>query len=247
MNIKEFSDAFGTLLNSYNSQAQFGEGASAREIVLDEYEKSLFLTKAQQELVINIYNGKNPYGDSFESTEEMRRYLENLVKTRVYSTDDQVIKSSEDQVISDYKVSDNSVFYELPDNIAFITMEQVTYNDESLGCADGSRANVYPVTQDEYSRVKDNPFRGPTRYKVLRLDYGNNIVELVSKYVIGTYLIRYLTKPSPIILEDLPNGLSIDNKSTATECQLNSMLHNVILERAVALALSSKGISVRSE
>lgn len=235
MTIQEFSNTFDTLLNSYNTQAQFGEQTSNREIVLDEYEKSIYLTKAQEEVVINLYNGKNPYGDSFESTEEMRRYLESLVKTKVYSTTEQV---------SGTGVSNNSVFYKLPNDIAFITMEQVTYNDESLGCYNGSTAAVYPVTQDEYSRIKNNPFRGPTKYKVVRLDSGENAVELVSKYKIEEYLLRYLSKPKPIILETLPNDLTIEGVNEKTECTLHPILHDTILERAVQIALQAKGISV---
>lgn len=235
MTIQEFSNIFDTLLNSYNTTAQFGEQASKREIVLDEYEKSVYLTKAQEEVVTNFYNGKNPYGDSFESTEEMRRYLENLVKTKVYSTTEQV---------SGTGVSDNSVFYKLPNDVAFITMEQVTYNDKSLGCYNGSTAAVYPVTQDEYSRIKNNPFRGPTKYKVVRLDSGENAVELVSKYKIEKYLLRYLSKPKPIILETLPNDLTIEGVSEQTECTLHPILHDTILERAVQIALQAKGISV---
>ncbi len=34
-------------------------------------EKSIFLTKAQEEIIIDLYNGKNPFGDSFEKTEEL--------------------------------------------------------------------------------------------------------------------------------------------------------------------------------
>lgn len=235
MTIPEFSNTFDTLLNSYGTQAQFGEQVSKRQIVLDEYEKSLCLTKAQEEVVVNFYNGKNPYGDSFESTEEMRRYLESLVKTKVYSTEEQV---------SGTGVSDNSVFYKLPPDVAFITMEQITYEDEALGCYSGSTATVYPVTQDEYSRIKNNPFRGPTRYKAIRLDTGNNTVELVSKYKIGEYLLKYLSKPEPIILEDLPNNLTIEGRWEHSECKLNSILHDTILERAVQIALQAKGISV---
>ena len=145
MTIQEFSNAFDTLLNSYNTQAQYGEQASVREVTLDEYEKSLFWTKAQEEVVVNLYNGKNPYGESFESTEEMRRYLECLVKTKIYQANEQ---------IEGTKVSDNSVLYPLPTDIAFITMEQITYNDEALGCYNGSVAAIYPVTQDEYSKIK---------------------------------------------------------------------------------------------
>jgi hypothetical protein len=68
MTTQEFSNAFDTLLNSYDTQSQFGEQASKREIVLDEYEKSLYLTKAQEEIIKDLYSGKYS-GDSFESSE----------------------------------------------------------------------------------------------------------------------------------------------------------------------------------
>ena len=46
MTTQEFSNTFDTLLNSYASKAEFGEGDSKREIVLDEYEKSVLFTQA---------------------------------------------------------------------------------------------------------------------------------------------------------------------------------------------------------
>lgn len=235
MTLEEFSNGFDQLVNSYKRFKDFDKQELLDSIEFDEYEKSFFLTKAQEELVVNFYNGKNPYGDSFESTEELRRYLDNLVVTKVYSASEQV---------SGTGVSTSSVFYKLPEKLAFITMEQITYGDESLGCYNGSSANVYPITQDEYSRVKNNPFRGPTKYKALRLDAGEGVVELVSKYKIKSYLVRYLAKPEPIILEDLPNDLTIDGVSSQTECKLNEILHNTILERAVQIGLQSKGVSV---
>lgn len=235
MTLEEFSNGFDQLVNSYKRFKDFDKQELLDSIEFDEYEKSFFLTKAQEELVVNFYNGKNPYGDSFESTEELRRYLDNLVVTKVYSASEQV---------SGTGVSTSSVFYKLPEKLAFITMEQITYGDESLGCYNGSSANVYPITQDEYSRVKNNPFRGPTKYKALRLDAGEGIVELVSKYRIESYLVRYLAKPEPIILEDLPNDLTIDGVNSQTECKLNEILHNTILERAVQIGLQSKGVSV---
>jgi len=236
MTNEEFSNGFDTLVDSYRRFKDFDKQEILDSIEFNEYEKSLYLTKAQEEVVINLYNGKNPYGDSFEGTEEMRRYLDALVSTKIYS-------SSDTEDIST-KVSPNSVFYKLPDNLAFITMEQIKFDDESLGCYNGSFANVYPITQDEYGRVKNNPFRGPTRYKALRLDAGENLVELVSKYKIGEYLVRYLKKPTPIVLETMPNGITIDGINNETECVLDSTLHNTILNRAVQMALHSKGISV---
>lgn len=236
MTVQEFSSGFDTLLNSYSTAQQFGEQTSGREVVLDEYEKSLFLTQAQLDIVINSYNGKNPTGESFESSEEFRRYLDALIKTKEYTEEDKLdIKG----------ISSKSTLFTLPDDLAFITMEQIEYNDEKLDCSSNNIASVYPVTQDEYNRVKNNPFRGPTVYKALRMDYGTNIVEIISVYNIGVYTLKYLSKPEPIILEDLPDGLTINGISEVTECKLNEVLHDKILERAVQLALQSRNITIK--
>jgi len=80
MTAEEFSNEFDILINSYNSpEPIIGQGP----IDCNEYEKSAFLTKAQEELLISIYNGKNPFGESFENTEEARRSLSSLIKTFV--------------------------------------------------------------------------------------------------------------------------------------------------------------------
>lgn len=235
MTTEEFSNGFDTLVNSYSVNLPFGM-EDTHTMTFNEYEKSVFLTKAQQELVINLYNGKNIYGDSFELTEELRRYLDGLVKTKVYNASE----DAEDDLIKSSESPKYSTFFRLPDDLAFITMEQITYGDEELGCYNGHKANVYPVTQDEYARVKDNPFRGPTKYKAIRLDYGDSIVELISKFQISNYLIKYLSKPTPIILIDLPDDLTIEDIKIKTECTLNPILHQAILDRAVSLAVASK-------
>lgn len=234
MNITELSNEFDTLLYGILKKEHFAGASGLVDFAFDEYEKSVFLTKAQEEVVINFYNGKNPYRDSFESTEELRRYLDTLVKTKTYQNSERV---------PGIGVSDNSVFYTLPSDIAFITLEQIILEDESLGCYNGKRAGVYPTTQDEYNRVKDNPFKGTTKYKALRLDYGDNKVELISKYKFNTYLLKYLSKPTPIVLIDMPDELSIEGVKERTECKLNPILHDIILERAVRMAINSKGIN----
>ena len=55
------------------------------------------------------------------------------------------------------------------------------------------------------------------------------------------YRVRYVKRPDPIVLIDLPNGLSIDGFSTKTECTLNPIVHMDILNRAVEIALSTRG------
>lgn len=235
MTTEEFSNEFDTLLNSYSNIEPFGKTPNTVEI--DEYEKSVFLTNAQEEIVIDLYNGKNPFGDSFEKTEEIRRYLSDLIRT--YAT---TVKET-----GYTGLSNKSVFFKLPDDLWFITYEAVNLKDDELGCMDGSNILVLPVTQDEYHRIKKNPFRGPNERRAIRLDLSEKVVEIVSKYNIDSYLVRYLARPKPIILSKLPDNLSINGVSDKTECELNPVIHRAILERAVKLAIISRVPSTGKE
>ena len=66
------------------------------------------------------------------------------------------------------------------------------------------------------------------------------MVELISDEDIRGYLVRYMSKPEPIILTDLPEELSINNVKTKTECKLNPGIHRMILDLAVNLAIRSR-------
>lgn len=230
MTTKEFSDAFDTLLNSYNVPSGFGYSPTIGGLVLDEYEKSLFLTQAQEQLIVELYTGRNVQQSSFERTEELRSNLKSLIKTVTLSESNEEYKG----------ISKHSKFFVLPSDVLFITYESAIIGDESAGCKDGSEIAVIPVTQDDFHRVKNNPFRQPNKRKALRLDNNQNVSEVISKYNLKEYTIRYLSKPKPIILDDLE--VSIDGVSTKTECELNSILHRPILERAVLLAITSRNM-----
>lgn len=228
MTTEEFSNEFDTLLNSYSTIEAFGKTPSTVE--LDEYEKSIFLTNAQEEIVVGMYNGKNPFGDSFERTEEIRRYLSTLIKT--YTTTDKKVGYT--------GLSKSSVFFELPDDLWFITYESVNLKDDGLGCMNGEDVSVIPITQDEYHRIRKNPFRGTNERRALRLDLSGKVVEIISKYNVESYLIRYLSRPTPIVLINLADNMSINGTSVKTECKLNPVVHRAILERAVKLAIMSR-------
>lgn len=230
MTVKEFSESFDVLLSSYSSQAVSTESFPTVGIVFDEYEKSLFLTQAQEQIVVELYTGRNTNYTSFEETEELRSNLRNLIKTEVLEPKQE-----------GKGLSKNSKFYILPDDNLFITYEFATINDESAGCKNGDTILVVPVTQDEFYRVNNNPFKGANERRALRADTGLNIVEIISKYNIKDYTIRYLSKPTPIVLDNFEE-VSIDGVNKITECKLDSVLHRPILERAVLLAASSKGL-----
>ena len=230
MTTEEFSNEFDILLNSYSSKDQ-------QSINVDEYEKSVFLTKAQEDLIISVYNRKNSTYESFEQTEEIRRYLNFLVKTVN-------LNPSQNNELNNNKITNKSFMFFLPKDLLFITYESVDTTNTT--CGNSLDVQVYPVTQDQFHRIKNNPFRG-SKSRVLRLDAGNNTVELVSNNNITNYKIRYLSKPQPIIIQDLFNNLAIDGINVKTECQLHSSLHRLILERAVRIGLLSKSINIDTD
>ena len=87
-------------------------------------------------------------------------------------------------------------------------------------------ADIVPVTHDEYQRTINNPFRGPNKRRVLRLDIGKLEVELISSYNVGTYTIRYIKRPEPIVLCDLEaDGLDINGVVSPQTCQLSDLIH----------------------
>ena len=217
MTTQEFSNEFDILYNNIMSNSAPG---------LNEYEKSIFLTQAQEALVLDIYRGKFDE-NSFESTEEVSDYINTLVR-----------QSKITDTVEGNGISTNSVFYQLPNDIWFITYESVILRDNNLDCKNGQEVIVKPITQDEYYSISKNPFRGANDRRVLRL-LSDNKAELISKYRIESYLIRYLSKPEPIILDNLSTyGVKINGKSEITECKLNPAVHRILLNRAVQLAKS---------
>lgn len=228
MTTQEFSNAFDILLNSYNNTGIPGMERTIGGLAFDEYEKSVFLTQAQTEVIIELYSGRNERGASFEGTEELRTYLKDLIKTVTIKED------TEDNI----GLTKYSKFFKLPSDVLFITYEAVTLDDKSL-CNDNPIV-VVPTIQDDLHSVIENPFKWPSNRRALRLDKESNTAEIISKYNIKEYIIRYISKPSPIILTTLEND-KIDGLNTITECKLHPTLHGYILRKAVALALASRG------
>lgn len=220
MTIEEFSNEFDALVTTMIDLPISS---------FNEYEKSIFLTQAQESLIKEYYSNSL---EGFETTEEGRRALSSLVKTD---------KLDPIGVNSPLGVSDKSYFFKLKDDVWYITFESARASEKSNCYPDGKDMVVTPVSQDQYHKIKNNPFRGPNNRQVIRLDIDNNMVELVSKTPISSYIVRYVSKPTPIILVNLSDdNLSIDGEFKPTECKLDKSLHRAILGKAVALAISSK-------
>ena len=209
MTNKEFDTQFDIFYNNIASNAAPS---------VTSYEKSVFLTQAQRDIIIGLYNGREIPGVSFESTEEARKYLSNLVK------------------VHEVDIDNINTLIELPNKLWFITLEESIFNDDSYECLKGNIMEVVPARQDNLYSLLDNPFKGPSERRVLRVDI-NGKIKLYSKYKISKYIVTYVEQPSPIILENLSDyDLSIEGISTESESNINPILHRAVLERAVALA-----------
>lgn len=234
MTTTEFSQAFDAQIAAYNDSPAVGTAYNRLEF--NEYEKSVFLTRAQDDLVLSYYSGKNSYNEGFEYTEEIRRYLSSLVNTTELSP----LSDQKHTQITKYKTT----VFKLPTEVWFITYEAVRLPSSESPCANKKIVEVIPVTQDELHKVVKNPFKGPTSNRALRLDIYDNKVQIVSTFeTIDKYIVRFVEEPSPIILEDLPDDTTIKSQTTEATCLLHPALHKAILDRAIQLALASKAMA----
>lgn len=222
MNVQELSNLFDTLLQPYITKDNFGK---QNTLAFDEYEKSIFLTKAQEQIVLELYQ-------ELEQSEEVRKYLSNLIKTDNYAPVGEQDETLINNNFKSYKV-------EISNDILFMIYEQCTLSDEN-NCINNKIVSVVPTIHDDLDKVLKNPFKFPNSRKVIRLDFDNKI-ELISKYNITNYKVRYLKKPNPIILVALEGNLSINNGDTkVSNGETNPILHERIVQRAVQLAVQSK-------
>lgn len=202
MTLEELSNEFDVIVNSYDN---------SQSLVFNEYEKSIYLTKAQEYIIKDLYR-------NYEGTEELNSYLKTLIKDKTYPIEDST-----------------NIELDYPDNFLYILKEYANINTT---CKSNNRVDVLPITQDEYNEVVENPFRG-SKSKVLRLE--ENKIKLITDLPIISYTMTYLSDPSPIILIDLPNGLTINNESEkSTTIETSESIHREILDKAVQLAIQSK-------
>ena len=221
----EFSLEFDVLYNNIMSNQAPG---------LNGYEKSLFLTEAQESVVLDAYAGRLS-GAPFETIEETRAYLSPLVEQKTFTGS--AIRLIPDAASGSF--GGKSYRIDIPEEVWFKTGETALVSNSSLECKDNAEriVDVVPVTQDMWYRTVSSPFRNSNERRILRMDIDRNTVELYSKYPVQSYTVRYLRRPEPIILEPLDQyGVTINGTDNMTGCELNEVLHRPILLKAVQLA-----------
>lgn len=236
MNLEQFSTEFDIAYNNVTSNAS---------PPLNNFEKSVFLTRAQNDLVMIYYNGLNGRYTSFETSEECRRYLDSLV------VHEQSLELKERRDIEGYKMfvyDKPSVIREYIDSVgdkhssSFDLMLFIVRESAKKRVTDGCEANGYlavrPVSYNDLTHCLKDPFKRPGKGKALRVDNAMGI-GIISSEDITDYLCTYIQKPHPIILESLVEyGLNIEGcqKPLEPACGLPDVLHQKIVDRAVMLA-----------
>lgn len=214
MTTQEFSNNWDVKLQAYILKTGFG--LANTNVQFDEYEKSVFLTEAQEEMVKELYN------NTFEGKEELREYLKELLITK------------------ELDVKNNEVI--LPDNVLFIVHENVKLQGDNI-CNPDAWKDVEVVKYNDLNRIKDNPFRGPSENRALRLDTGKNTAQIINDNTVIKYKVTYLKEPTPIVLVDLQNeGLSIKGVNSISECELDPAIHGIMLDTAIKMAIQSRAI-----
>ena len=233
MTIEEFSDQFDLLYNNITSNQAPG---------ISEYEKSVFATKAEKEIVKNYFSPnsqgntlKEGFDDSAKRQADFSMLLATKNCTAVTGT------------TTDIKIDSRSSLYTFPNDVFIIINEVISVTPSRT-------LQVIPLRYDDYNRLMSKPFKRPLKYQAWRLMNSGEVpadtaegksksikkVEIIvhAGETIDSYSLRYIKTPSPIILADLSSdGLSIDGQSAkSTKIDIDPILHEDILQRAVELA-----------
>ena len=225
--VKEWSDAFDVLFNEVMSNASAS---------LDEYDKSIFLTKGQEEVIKNYFNPKgNKYQEGFDDNAKRQADFATLLKNVTLSA------------ASGYdKFDSRSTAYQFPDDYFLAINEQFQVTAD----AKTYPYTIIPLSYNDYNRLMMKPYKYPAKSAVWRLITGKQtvsgnevpvaeIIGIFNPSGTGVYKLRYVRRPKPIILVDLTtvdNALSINGLTAATTCELPEHIHEEILQRAVELA-----------
>lgn len=148
MTNQEFSDEFDVLYNNIMSNQAPG---------LDEYEKSVFLTKAQDEIVKAYFNPRlNKVQQGFDGNETRQIDFSMLIKT---------ILASEVTNVTRLYPTNNSKFFAVPNRTMMFINETLMVTRDS----NPKYLTVIPLEYTEYNRLMSKPFKRPTKNQAWRV------------------------------------------------------------------------------
>lgn len=156
MTTQEFSNEFDVLYNNIMSNQAPG---------LDEYEKSIFLTKAQEELVRDYFNSRNVKNAQGFDDNQKRQYDFSTLLSSITLPD--FIDTHRALSVLDL-VAYNTIFdsrakiYIAPSDLFLVI-------NESIEDSAKRRYSVLPISYDEYNRLMLKPYGFPLKRQAWRI------------------------------------------------------------------------------
>lgn len=157
MTTQEFSNEFDVLYNNIMSNQAPG---------LDEYEKSIFLTKAQEELVRDYFNSRNVKNAQGFDDNQKRQYDFSTLLSNITLSD--FISIYRIMSECDLAICYNTVFdsrakiYIAPSDLFLVI-------NESIEDSAKRRYSVLPISYDEYNRLMLKPYGLPLKRQAWRI------------------------------------------------------------------------------
>jgi hypothetical protein len=213
MKLTEISDRIDTKLNAFEVP-----------IEVDEYEKSIYLTEAQKLIYKELC-------DEFEVDGVVSTYLQPFIL--------EFITAPTVATVNKPKMVPGAINIIVPNDIYRIVWEKAV-----LGSSDIKyhlkevKVIKTPIATIPYKL--DNPFRMPNNKEILRIITGNTNSELFELIIpenteLLQYSCKYLKDIKPIVLEALPEGLTVENESGP----LNTEFTDEVLDRIIDMAVLS--------
>ena len=156
MTTQEFSNEFDVLYNNIMSNQAPG---------LDEYEKSIFLTKAQEELVRDYFNSRNvKNAQGFDDNQKRQYDFSTLLSSITLPDfiDTYRALSVLNSVIYNTIFDSRAKIYIAPSDLFLVI-------NESIEDSAKRRYSVLPISYDEYNRLMLKPYGFPLKRQAWRI------------------------------------------------------------------------------
>lgn len=149
MTLQEFSDQFDVLYNSITSNQAPG---------LNEYEKSVFLTKGEKQLVREYFNKRvDGVGGGFDGSEKRQYDFSCLLRTEsLYN-----VNTYADRIDETEKIDRRSLVFLFPENY-FLSVNEILSDSRW-------QYSVLPIDYQEYQRLMLKPYNLPVKRGAWRL------------------------------------------------------------------------------
>ena len=225
MTCDEFSREFDIRFNYVNSNLAYS---------VNEYEKSVYLTRAQEQILDNYFDpSRNSSGAGFDDTPKREVDFSSVI--RPFSS-----TSDSNSLYPPYNYNAKT-FVVVGDILKILdgTFEYRTSSDRLV------LTSVRPLDFKSYSILMAKPHKDPPsgiswRQIRSRTNAGGIVLEVIHSGSLQNALgykfsCRYLERPTPIVVDTLPAGFSVNGVSVKTECSLPPEIHDEVLNRAIEL------------